>query len=53
MNNENTELSLADIMNIFKRRIWWFLAIFLITSFISVIYVMFFAKPVYEASAQL
>ncbi|MFN3283474.1 MAG: GumC family protein [Pseudothermotoga sp.] len=53
MNDEVVELSLSDIFKIFKRRFWWFLGIFLAVSFGTLIYLLFFTKPVYEASAQL
>lgn len=53
MNDDGVELSLSDIFKIFKRRFWWFLGIFLAVSFGTLIYLLFFTKPVYEASAQL
>lgn len=53
MNNETTELTLSDIFKIFKRRFWWFLGIFVVVSFGTLIYLLFFTKPIYEASAQL
>lgn len=53
MNDEVVELSLSDIFKIFKRRFWWFLGVFLAVSFGTLIYLLFFTRPVYEASAQL
>ncbi|HEY8543335.1 MAG TPA: exopolysaccharide transport family protein, partial [Pseudothermotoga sp.] len=53
MNDETTELTLSDIFKIFKRRFWWFLAVFLVVSFGTLIYLLFFARPIYQASAQL
>ena len=53
MNDQVVELSLSDIFKIFKRRFWWFLGIFLVVSFGTLVYLLFFTKPIYEASAQL
>ncbi|MEJ5228865.1 MAG: polysaccharide biosynthesis tyrosine autokinase [Pseudothermotoga sp.] len=53
MNNENTEITLKDIVAIFKRRFWLFASIFVITCFVTLVYLLFFAKPVYKATAQL
>lgn len=53
MNDDNTEITLKDIILIFKRRFGLFVSIFLITCFVTLIYLLFFAKPVYTATAQL
>ncbi len=53
MDSETTELTLSDIFKIFKRRFLWFAVVFLLTAFGTLFYLLFFAKPTYEASAQL
>ncbi|MGB9819998.1 MAG: polysaccharide biosynthesis tyrosine autokinase [Pseudothermotoga sp.] len=53
MNNDMTELTLSDIFRIFKRRFLWFAVVFLGVCFATLIYLLFFTKPIYEASAQL
>jgi len=53
LNDESTEITLKDIILIFKRRLWLFISIFLITCFATLIYLLFFAKPVYTATTQL
>ncbi|HOJ88974.1 MAG TPA: Wzz/FepE/Etk N-terminal domain-containing protein, partial [Pseudothermotoga sp.] len=53
MNNDMTELTLSDIFRIFKRRFLWFAVAFLGVCFATLIYLLFFTKPIYEASAQL
>ncbi|MDI3478607.1 MAG: polysaccharide biosynthesis transport protein [Thermoanaerobacterium sp.] len=46
---EERELTFSDILRIFKRRKWTFLIIFLLTIFLTVVYLFFIATPKYEA----
>jgi uncharacterized protein involved in exopolysaccharide biosynthesis len=46
---EERELTFSDILRIFKRRKWTFLIIFLLTIFLTAVYLFFMATPKYEA----
>lgn len=46
---EERELTFSDILRIFKRRKWTFLIIFLLTIFLTAVYLFFVATPTYEA----
>jgi len=50
--DNSEELSLEDIIFMFKRRFWWFLAVVVITVAITVGYVMV-ATPIYESSVTI
>jgi uncharacterized protein involved in exopolysaccharide biosynthesis len=46
------ELTLEDIIHIFKKRFWWFFLTLVITVVITLVY-LFLATPIYEASVTL
>jgi uncharacterized protein involved in exopolysaccharide biosynthesis len=49
MENKEMELTFSDIIRIFKRRKWTFILIFIATIIITLIYLLNFAKPTYQA----
>ncbi|NUU99632.1 sugar tyrosine-protein kinase [Marinitoga sp. 1154] len=46
------ELTLEDIIHIFKKRFWWFFATVVITVALTILY-LFLTTPIYEASVTL
>ncbi|TGG88015.1 GumC family protein [Geotoga petraea] len=49
MENQEMELTFSDIIRIFKRRKWLFVGIFITTVLITLVYLFFFATPIYKA----
>jgi len=50
-NYTDNEITLNDILRILKRRKYWIFGITLLTVFATLIYLFYFAKPVYEITA--
>ncbi|WP_448516774.1 GumC family protein [Pseudothermotoga sp.] len=50
-NYTENEITLNDILRILKRRKYWIFGITLLTLFATLIYLFYFAKPVYEITA--
>ncbi|MCD6551328.1 exopolysaccharide transport family protein, partial [Thermotoga sp.] len=46
------ELTLEDILRIFRKRFWWFFLVLVVTVVLTVVY-LFLATPIYEASVTL
>lgn len=53
MEHQTDELTLSDILHIFKKRQIWFWIIFVLTIFATLIYLVFFATPIYEVSTKI
>lgn len=53
MEYQTDELTLSDILHIFKKRQIWFWIIFVLTIFATIIYLVFFAIPIYEVSTKI
>ena len=53
MENQLDELTLSDILHIFRKRQFWFWGIFILTIFATLIYVVFFSTPIYEVSTKI
>ncbi|EKF48511.1 chain length determinant protein [Thermosipho africanus H17ap60334] len=52
-NNQIDELTLSDILKIFKKRKLWFWAVFILTILATGVYLYFFATPIYEVSTKV
>ncbi|MBB6062794.1 uncharacterized protein involved in exopolysaccharide biosynthesis [Thermosipho japonicus] len=52
-NNQIDELTLSDILKIFKKRKFWFWSIFILTVLATGVYLFFFATPIYEVSTKV
>ncbi|MDK2839657.1 MAG: polysaccharide biosynthesis transport protein [Thermosipho sp. (in: thermotogales)] len=52
-NNQIDELTLSDILKIFKKRKLWFWAVFILTILATGVYLYFFATPIYEISTKV
>ncbi|WP_126994181.1 exopolysaccharide transport family protein [Thermosipho globiformans] len=52
-NNQIDELTLSDILKIFKKRKFWFWSIFILTILATGVYLYFFATPIYEISTKV
>ncbi|MCP5456189.1 MAG: polysaccharide biosynthesis tyrosine autokinase [Thermotogae bacterium] len=50
--NLSEEITLEEILHIFKKRFWWFFITFVITVAVTIVYV-FQVTPIYEASTSL
>ena len=52
-NNQIDELTLSDILKIFKKRKFWFWSVFILTILATGVYLYFFATPIYEVSTKV
>ncbi|ABR30523.1 lipopolysaccharide biosynthesis protein [Thermosipho melanesiensis] len=53
MENQVEELTLSDILHIFKKRQLWFWMVFVLTIVATGVYLVFFATPIYEVSVKI
>lgn len=53
INNTEKSITLKDIFEMFKRRIWWFIGIFVGGCVLTIVFVMLMVKPQYKSTSSV